>query len=80
MPFCQKRETHLPNIAEWQISGPMQAPMPLRAGRHRGQLLIESATRRNLHTALRPWWIQLSQLPSARKVRWSIDVDPVDLY
>jgi primosomal protein N' (replication factor Y) (superfamily II helicase) len=54
--------------------------MPLRAGRHRGQLLIESVTRRNLHTALRTWWIQLSQLPSARKVRWSIDVDPVDLY
>ena len=78
--FLSEARDALPDVAEWQISGPMQAPMPLRAGRHRGQLLIESATRRNLHTALRPWWIQLSQLPSARKVRWSIDVDPVDLY
>lgn len=78
--FLSEARDALPDVAEWQISGPMQAPMPLRAGRHRGQLLIESATRRHLHTALRPWWIQLSQLPSARKVRWSIDVDPVDLY
>ncbi|RUL64366.1 primosomal protein N' [Dyella dinghuensis] len=78
--FLSEARDALPDVTEWQISGPMQAPMPLRAGRHRGQLLIESATRRNLHTALRPWWMQLSQLPSARKVRWSIDVDPVDLY
>jgi primosomal protein N' (replication factor Y) (superfamily II helicase) len=70
----------LPELADWQVSGPMPAPMPLRAGRQRGQLLIESATRKQLHTALRPWWVQLSHLPSARKVRWSIDVDPVDLY
>jgi primosomal protein N' (replication factor Y) len=78
--FLSEARDALPDVADWQISGPMSAPMPLRAGRHRGQLLIESTTRRNLHTALRAWWIQLSQLPSARKVRWSIDVDPVDLY
>ena len=78
--FLSEAQDALPDVADWQISGPMPAPMPLRAGRHRGQLLIESTTRRHLHTALRAWWIQLSKLPSARKVRWSIDVDPVDLY
>jgi primosomal protein N' (replication factor Y) len=78
--FLSEARHALPDLAEWQISGPMPAPMPLRAGRQRGQLLVESATRRHLHAALRPWWLQLSQLPSARKVRWSIDVDPVDLY
>jgi len=65
---------------ELQIAGPMPAPMPLRAGRHRGQLLIEAASRAALHAALRPWSRALSTLPSARKVRWSLDVDPVDLY
>jgi primosomal protein N' (replication factor Y) len=63
-----------------QLAGPMPAPMPLRAGRHRGQLLIEAETRSALHGALRPWYPSLSTLPSARRVRWSLDVDPIDLY
>ena len=66
--------------APLQIAGPMPAPMPLRAGRHRGQLLIEADSRSKLHTALRPWYRTLSTLPSARRVRWSLDVDPIDLY
>ncbi len=70
----------LPDTNKLQIAGPMPAPMPLRAGRQRGQLLIEAANRRDLHAAVRPWSMQLAQLPSARKVRWSLDVDPIDLY
>ncbi len=66
--------------APLQIAGPMPAPMPLRAGRHRGQLLIEADSRSKLHTALRPWYRVLATLPSARRVRWSLDVDPIDLY
>jgi len=66
--------------APLQLAGPMPAPMPLRAGRHRGQLLIEAQTRSALHSALRPWYPTLSSLPSARRVRWSLDVDPIDLY
>ncbi|HEY8327958.1 MAG TPA: primosomal protein N', partial [Rhodanobacter sp.] len=60
--------------------GPMPAPMPLRAGRHRGQLLLEAASRRTLHGMLRSWQLALIALPAARKVRWSLDVDPIDLY
>ncbi|MDQ6647723.1 MAG: primosomal protein N' [Pseudomonadota bacterium] len=63
-----------------QISGPMPAPMPLRAGRHRGQLLLETAARNTLHGMLRSWQLALATLPSSRKVRWSLDVDPIDLY
>jgi primosomal protein N' (replication factor Y) len=70
----------LPVSDALHIAGPMPAPMPLRAGRQRGQLLIEAATRRELHAAVRPWSAQLAQWPSARKVRWSLDVDPIDLY
>ncbi|WP_243042667.1 primosomal protein N' [Dyella sedimenti] len=63
-----------------RLAGPMPAPMPLRAGRHRGQLLIEADSRAVLHAALRPWFRTLSTLPPARRVRWSLDVDPIDLY
>lgn len=60
--------------------GPMPAPMPLRAGRHRGQILLETDRRGRLQHMLRSWQEALLKLPGARKVRWSIDVDPVDLY
>ncbi|HEY4091303.1 MAG TPA: primosomal protein N' [Luteibacter sp.] len=63
-----------------RLSGPMPAPMPLRAGRYRGQLLVEASTRARLHAFLRPWQHALMGLASARKVRWSLDVDPIDLY
>ena len=60
--------------------GPFAAPMPLRAGRHRAQLLLESAQRPALRHALAAWLPQLYALPQPRGLRWSIDIDPVDLY
>ena len=62
------------------INGPFAAPMPLRAGRHRAQLLLESAQRPSLRHALAAWLPRLHALPQPRGLRWSIDVDPVDLY
>jgi len=70
----------IPHSDQWQIAGPMPAPMALRAGRHRGQLLLEAGRRRVLHGMLRTWQAALLDLPSARRVRWSLDVDPIDLY
>jgi primosomal protein N' (replication factor Y) len=63
-----------------RINGPLAAPMPLRAGRHRRQLLLESAQRPSLRQVLAAWLPQLQALPQPRGLRWSIDVDPVDLY
>jgi primosomal protein N' (replication factor Y) len=63
-----------------RIHGPFAAPMPLRAGRHRAQLLLESAQRPALRHALAAWLPGLHALPQPRGLRWSIDVDPVDLY
>ena len=78
--FLAAAHAALPQHAELQVAGPMPAPMPLRAGRHRGQLLLEAATRGTLHGLLRPWRTKLFALPQARAVRWSLDVDPIDLY
>lgn len=63
-----------------RIHGPFAAPMPLRAGRHRMQLLLESVQRGSLRQALATWLPQLHALPQPRGLRWSIDIDPVDLY
>jgi primosomal protein N' (replication factor Y) len=62
------------------IHGPLPAPMPKRAGMHRAQLLVSSNERRQLHRLLDSALPALYASPEARKVRWSLDVDPVDLY
>ena len=63
-----------------EVFGPMPAPMPRRAGYQRTQLLLSSAQRPALHAVLDHVAPLLHGLPEARKVRWSLDVDPVDLY
>jgi primosomal protein N' (replication factor Y) len=67
--------------AEGQVAcwGPVPAPMARRAGRHRAHLLLHAATRALLHPILDHWQAVLPDLPGARRVRWSIDVDPQDL-
>ena len=59
---------------------PVASPMERRAGRYRAQLLVQSARRRPLHALLAPWVEQLSALKEGRRVRWSLDVDPSDLF
>jgi primosomal protein N' (replication factor Y) len=62
------------------VNSPLPAPMPLRAGMHRAQLLLSAAERTRLQAFLPTWIDALRALPSARQVRWSVDVDPIDLY
>ena len=62
------------------VHGPLPAPMPRRAGYQRVQLLLSSPSRPALHAALDALMPLLRAAPEARKVRWSLDVDPVDLY
>ncbi len=63
-----------------EIYGPMAAPMARRAGRIRAQLLCQADSRQSLQQLLQHWLPQLYALPGQQKVRWSIDVDPVDTY
>jgi primosomal protein N' (replication factor Y) len=63
-----------------RVLGPVDAPMARRAGRYRAQLLLQSGDRATLHDALRELRPALEEDPSARKVRWSIDVDPIELF
>jgi len=63
-----------------QLWGPVAAPMERRAGRYRAQLLIQATRRTELQHLLTQWIPQLETLKDSRKVRWSIDVDPIDTY
>jgi primosomal protein N' (replication factor Y) len=61
------------------LLGPVPSPMERRAGRYRAQLLVQAAKRADLHRLLDDWLPSLAQRPTARKVRWSINVDPMEM-
>ena len=63
-----------------QIFGPLPAPMTRKAGRFRAQLLVRSDQRKPLHQTLQQLSSQAEQHPLGNKVRWSIDVDPGDMF
>jgi primosomal protein N' (replication factor Y) len=62
------------------ILGPVAAPMAKRAGLYRYQLLFQSTRRQALHVLLDGLMPEIEKLKQAKKVRWSLDIDPVDLY
>nr|WP_300988570.1 primosomal protein N' [Thiocapsa sp.] len=63
-----------------QCYGPVPAPMERRGGRYRAQLLIQSSQRPRLQRFLAGWSLALRALPRSKGLRWSLDVDPQDMY
>ncbi|HEX7417021.1 MAG TPA: primosomal protein N', partial [Steroidobacteraceae bacterium] len=63
-----------------RLLGPVPATMAKRAGRWHAQLLIESTERAALQRFLSEWLPRVEELKSARRVRWALDVDPLELY
>ena len=61
------------------LMGPFPAPMERRAGRFRQQMQILSQERRSLHRVLDAMTHFLENIKGFQKVRWSIDVDPIDM-
>ena len=68
------------DVKNVQLLGPIPAPMERRAGRIRAQLLLQARNRADLHRLLSPWLLQLESSKLGRKVRWSIDVDPQEMF
>jgi primosomal protein N' (replication factor Y) len=63
-----------------QCYGPVPAPMERRGGRYRAQLLIQSSQRPRLQRFLAGWSLALRALSRSKGLRWSLDVDPQDMY
>jgi primosomal protein N' (replication factor Y) len=66
--------------AALRLLGPAPAALARRAGRHHAQLLVESTERAVLHRFLDHWLPAVEALPEARRVRWALDVDPLELF
>ena len=67
-------------MAGVEILGPAAAPMERRAGHYRAQLLLHAPTHSPLQRLLARWVPLLEEAPEARKVRWALDVDPLELF
>jgi primosomal protein N' (replication factor Y) len=63
-----------------RVLGPVSAPMERRAGRYRVQILLQSRQRQPLHALLAQLQKKMEGSTLARRVRWSIDVDPIELF
>ena len=62
-----------------RLLGPVAAAMARRADRYHAQLLIESADRGPLHRFIEDWLPQVESLARAQRVRYALDVDPIDI-
>ena len=59
--------------------GPIPAPMEKRAGKFRGQLILKSASRHVMQEFLFQLCPRIEALRAPAGLRWSVDVDPLDL-
>ena len=62
-----------------KILGPATALIARRADHFRAHLLLESATRSDLQRFLARWLPQIEALPGPSGLRWSIDIDPLEV-
>ncbi len=65
--------------ADLKVLGPAPALMARRADHFRAHILIESAARAALQRFLAAWLRQVEALPAPAGLRWSIDVDPLQV-
>lgn len=65
---------------ETLVLGPVAAPMAKRAGLYRYQLLLQDLNRQLLQQLLDRLLPEIDRIKKEKNLRWSLDVDPVDLY
>jgi primosomal protein N' (replication factor Y) len=67
------------NEAAVKVLGPASALIARRADHFRAHLLIETAARSTLQRFLQHWLAHVEKLPGPPGLRWSIDVDPLEV-
>ena len=60
------------------VYGPVRPLMERLKGFERYQIFLQAKTRPALHNLLSPWVMILRNHPLANRVKWSIDVDPIE--
>jgi len=77
--FLQQARAAATELAlQVEVYGVVPSAMPRRANHFRAQLLVQAESRKPLQQFLREWRPLLDALPG-QKLRWSLDVDPLEL-
>ncbi len=77
--WLQSISPHLSQFADLLVLGPSPAPMMKKAGKYRHMLTIQCKSRPYLHKVV-DWLIEnLDSVQKDNRIRWSIDIDPLDL-
>lgn len=86
LAFLQSAKDTAQSLMEHQQSSEMITlydPVPLRIVRVdnmcRAQLLLEASHRPALQSLLRQWLLEINEMPESRKVRWQLEVDPLEI-
>ncbi|EKD54365.1 MAG: hypothetical protein ACD_60C00090G0014 [uncultured bacterium] len=78
--FLQQVKKQIEKNNAVQIMGPLAAPMPRKAGMHRVQLLLQAKKRTYLQDILKNLLPQIETISLKQRVRWSLDVDPLEMF
>jgi primosomal protein N' (replication factor Y) len=78
--FLQEARTLAGSAPGITLQGPIPSAMVRKAGRYYAQLLIESQQRTQLQQFLAQWTPKVEAMPSARRLRWALDVDPLEVF
>jgi primosomal protein N' (replication factor Y) len=61
------------------VLGPAPLPMERKDGRYRAQLLFRSSERPALHRLVERTLLAVRGSQAARRARWSVDIDPLEI-
>ena len=73
------RALTLNTIDNCEFAGPVPAAMEKKAGKYRYHLIIQAKSRKALHSGILQLLSQITDNEWQSKVRWSVDIDPIDL-
>ena len=79
LQYLEQLRLSIPAQAGVFLMGPVPAPLEKRAERYRAQLLIQAESRQLRHLCLNYLTNQEKNSPNQKSLRWSIDIDPVEL-
>ena len=77
--FLEKAVITLTNRSDIKIIGPLPSLISKAKGNYRHHVYIQSSKKTFLNKVLKFLTIEFEKWPESKKVKWSFDIDPIDL-
>ena len=74
-----KQMVNVTNSVSFNIFGPIPARLERKAGMFHSQLVVIATDRKRLQQHIKNWASEIQQRPLAKRVRWDIEVDPLEM-